>query len=198
MKLVVKQMKKNNYFFYRVVRIIMSPLFRLYYNPKITGKENIPLDGSILITSNHKHIMDQCPAILSTKRVINYMAKKEYFDGPFAWFFKSAGCIPVDRQRKDEDAKKTALEVLNSGGALGIFPEGTRNRTDKLLIDFKFGAVSLASKTNSTIVPIGIKGDYKFRSKNLVVTIGEPFKIDNMDLKDANDLLRKKIEELLK
>ena len=191
-------MKNNNYYFYKTIRFILKPFFYLYYNPKVTGKENIPKDGPIIIASNHIHAYDQSFPILSTKRVINYLAKKEYFDGKNAWFFKLSGCIPVDRTTKDENAKSAAFEVLNNNGAVGIFPEGTRNRTDKLILDFKFGVVSLAKKTNATIVPIGVKGTYKFRSKNLVAKIGKPFKIDNLDLNEANILLKETIEELLK
>lgn len=185
--------------FYRFVKPILGTLYKLYYNPKIIGKENIPENGSILIVGNHKHIMDQCNIIISTKRVVHYMAKKEYFDNKWvAWFFKATGCISVDRSKKDTDAKEKALEVLQKGGAIGLFPEGTRNKTDAFLLPFKFGAVSMAKKTDSYLVPFGISGDYKFRSKNLVVRIGKPFKITNIELENANKLLAKKIGKLMK
>ena len=185
--------------FYRLARTILGFIFKLYYNPKIVGKENIPKEGSIIIAGNHKHLFDQCLTILSTKRFITYMAKKEYFDNKkVAWFFKAAGCIPVDRSKKDGNAVSKALEVLNSGNAIGIFPEGTRNKTDKFLLPFKFGAVSMASKTDSYIVPFGISGDYKFRSKNLKIVIGKPFKVKNMDLEKANQKLYSAVEKLMK
>ena len=178
-------------FGYRLLTPVMRVLFRLYYNPTIINKEVIPRDGPIIIAGNHKHIYDQCPVIMSTKRVIHYMAKKEYFDGKFAWFFKFVGCIPVNRQIKDEKAKETALEVLKHDGAIGIFPEGTRNKTkDKFLLPFKYGAVSMAKKTNATIVPFGITGDYKFRSKNLTIRFGVPFKVGDMELSKANEIGR--------
>lgn len=190
-------MSKKSYFYY-FAKFILAPIFKFYYNPKIIGKENIPLDGPIVIAGNHKHLYDQCLTIISTKRVINYMAKKEYFDQKsVAWFFKAAGCIPVDRSKKDPHAKKCALEVLENGGAIGIFPEGTRNKTNKLLLDFKFGAVSLAQKTDATIVPFSITGDYKFRSKNLTIEFGKPFKVEN-DLESANGHLYNTVKKLLK
>ena len=187
-------MKSN--FGYRVLTPLMRVLFKFYYNPKIINKEYIPRDGSIVIACNHKHLFDQCLTIMATKRPINYMAKKEYFDGKFAWFFKFVGCIPVDRSKKDENSKEKALAVLNSGGAIGIFPEGTRNRDKKrILLDFKFGAVSLAKKSDSYIVPCAVTGDYKFRSKNLMIQYGKPFKVD--DLVESNDKLYKTIENLI-
>lgn len=192
--------KMMNKFLYRLYKIILGPIFIAYYTPKVIGKENIPKDGSILLVGNHIHLMDQCVPILSTKRVVNYMAKKEYFDNKkVAWFFKSAGCIPVDRSKKDDTAVNAALNILNNGGAIGLFPEGTRNKTNLFLQPFKFGAVSMAKKTNSYLVPFGITGDYTFRSKNLTVRFGKPFKIpEKMDLEEANKKLYKTIEKLMK
>jgi 1-acyl-sn-glycerol-3-phosphate acyltransferase len=193
-------MKKNDQKFgYRFLRGILLPVFKFYYNPKMYGAENIPKDGNILICGNHKHIMDQCMPIMGTKRMIHWMAKREYFDDwKVAWFFKMSGCISVDRSIHDDTAKGKALDVLKDGGAIGLFPEGTRNKTDAFLLPFKFGAVSMAKKTNSVIVPFGISGDYKFRSKNLRVHIGKPFSIEDMTLEEANKKLEKEIGKLIK
>ena len=183
---------------YKLFKPLLGLIFKLYYHPKIIGKENIPKKGSIIIAGNHKHVMDQCGVIISTKRVIHYMAKKEYFDGKYAWFFRMTGCISVNRSIHDSDAKNEALNVLKDGKALGIFPEGTRNKTKKFLLPFKFGCVSMAKKSDSYIVPFSVTGDYKFRSKNLVYRIGKPFKVTNMDLKSANNRLEKAIGNLMK
>ena len=107
-------------------------------------------------------------------------------------------CIPVNRKEKDPSATTKAISVLNSKGAIGIFPEGTRNKTNELLLPFKFGAVSLAKKTNSLIVPFGIKGSYSFRSKDLTIKIGKPFSIENMSLETANTKLYNEILSLIK
>lgn len=182
---------------YKILKPILGPIFKWYYHPTIIGKENIPKEGPILIVGNHKHLYDQCLAIISTKRPIHYMAKKEYFDGKFAWFFKLVGCIPVDRSKKDPHATEEALKVLNNGWALGLFPEGTRNKTKEFLLPFKFGAVSMAKKTNATIVPFGITGDYKFRSKNLTIRFGKPYKI-KQDLETENKKLESIVGSLMK
>lgn len=183
---------------YKIFRPILGPIFKFYYNPQVINKEAIPKDGAILVVGNHKHIMDQCSIIISTKRVINYMAKKEYFDGKMAWFFKIGGCISVDREAHDGVAKEEAMEVLRNKGAIGLFPEGTRNKTyDKLLLDFKFGTVSMADKTDATIVPYAVTGDYKFRSKNLMIRFGKPFKVTDGDLEKANKKLYNEIESLM-
>jgi len=181
-----------------------TPLLRFfmkaYYNVKIINKDLIPEEGPIIIVSNHKHIFDQNLAITATKRPVHYMAKKEYFDGKHAWFFKAFGCISVDRENHDKKAVDTAISILKNDGAIGLFPEGTRNKTyDTFLLPFKFGAVSMAQKTNAWIVPSCVTGDYKFRSKNLTCRFGKPFKVPkDMDLKEANDKLYETLEILMK
>ena len=192
--------KRKNETAFKLFSPLLRFIFKVYYTPKIINKELIPKEGPILVVCNHKHVFDQCFAIIATKRPLRYMAKKEYFDGKFAWFFKLAGCIPVDRTIHDDAAKAAALEVLNLDGAVGLFPEGTRNKTnDKFLLDFKFGTVSMAQKTGATIVPCGLTGDYKFWSKNLMFRVGKPFKVaKDMDLAEANEKLYKEMEKLMK
>ncbi len=182
---------------YKIIRPLLSPIFKLYYNPIVINKEVIPTTGPILVVGNHKHLMDQCLAIISTKRVLHYMAKKEYFDGKMAWFFKLVGCIPVNRQIHDDNAKEAAIDVLENEGAIGLFPEGTRNKTNEFLLPFKFGTVSMAKKTGATIVPFGITGEYKFRSRP-VITFGKPFKVGSMSLEAANEKLRNEVGSLMK
>ena len=182
---------------YHVFKPILGPLFRLYYHPIILNKEAIPKQGPIIICGNHMHVYDQCPILISTKRVVHYLAKKEYFDGHWKWFFKITGCIPVNRSIKDENASDLALDVLRHGGAIGLFPEGTRNKTEQFLLPFKFGAVSMAKKTNATIVPFGISGQYQ-RGKKLMVRFGEPFQVNEMTLEEANDHLYHEVERLMR
>ena len=183
---------------YKILTPFMRVAFRLYYNPKIIGAEKIPKESSIIIAGNHKHVYDQCLTIMATKRVIHYMAKKEYFEGALAPFFRLVGCIPVDRTRRDSSSAKSALKVLKKDGAIGIFPEGTRNKTDAFLLPFKQGTVRMADKTDSYIVPFGLTGDYKFRSKNLTVRYGEPFKIGEMSIEEANQKLHDEVERLMR
>lgn len=182
---------------FKLFTFFMRPYFKLIYNPKIIGAENIPAEGPVVIAGNHVHILDQCHAINATKRAINFMAKREYFEGGFTWFFKFTGCIPVNRNGTDFEAIKAGLGVLKKGGAIGIFPEGTRNKTDAFIQPFKSGAAAMAKKTDAYIVPFGITGDYKFRSKNLVARFGEPFKVGDMTVEEANDKLFNAVKSLM-
>lgn len=187
-----------NKFWYKFLKFFLSPIYRFFYNPKIYNKENLNIEGPIIIAGNHIHLMDQCNVIISTKRVINYMAKKEYFDSKKTkWFFKLVGCIPVDRGNEKDTSKEKAIAVLNKGGAIGIFPEGTRNKTKEKLLPFKYGTVSMAKKTNAWIIPVATVGEYKFRSKNLKIKIGTPFKINRETLEEANTHLYNEISNLI-
>ncbi len=262
----------NKYPLYHIGKSLLGPIFKLYYHPQIIGKENLSIPGSKVIVGNHIHLYDQCSIIVSTKETITYLAKKEYFDSKKTrWFFQGVGCIPVDRQKKDEQASLRAIEILKEGSSIGLFPEGTRNRLkkenikelynlfkdkisyrtfqkkikknrlsqikyllsldkvnnddilnnldnleaylkellnnrvitekeyyDSYFLDFKYGAVSMAKKTDSYIIPVVITGKYTFRSKDLMVRIGKPFKITDKDLDVANAIMRTKMLELLK
>ena len=184
---------------FKFFKSILGVIFTCYYRPKYLNKEVIPKEGPIIVCGNHIHLFDQCLPILATKRMLHYMAKKEHLDGKFGWFFKTVGCIRVDREIHDENAKGEAISLLNNGYVIGLFPEGTRNKTnDIFLLPFKFGTVSMAKKTNATIVPFGLTGDYKFRSKNLTIRYGNPFKVENMTLEEANSKLYHEVERLMR
>ena len=168
----------------------------MHFSPTIIGSENIPKDGAVVIAGNHKNIRDQFLVFLATDRVINYMAKREYFDGALAPLFKWAGCIPVNRDGFDAAAIRRAIKILKRGGAVGIFPEGTRNRTDKSLLAFKPGAAAIAKRGNALIVPFAISGEYR-KNANLKILFGEPFSPESMSVEEATDKLYSAVSNLL-
>ena len=63
-------MSNENMFIYKALKPVLSTIYKLWYNPKIIGRESIPKEGSIVVVGNHIHIMDQCNVIISTKRNI--------------------------------------------------------------------------------------------------------------------------------
>ena len=111
-------MGKDNDRGFKVITAFIKPGFRLRFSPTIIGAENIPKDGAVVIAGNHKNISDQFLVFLATKRVVNYMAKREYFDGALAPLFKWAGCIPVNRDGFDAAAVRRAIKILKRGGAV--------------------------------------------------------------------------------
>lgn len=125
---------------YQIGRVVGTPLFKNYYNPTIIGEENIPKDGPILLCGNHLHVLDQFPVIVSTKRTSHWMAKKEYFDGKLGPLFKLTGAICVDRYGDSNKSFDEAINYLENGDAVGLFPEGTRNglKEEKLLEMYNF------------------------------------------------------------
>lgn len=189
-------MKKNKMLGFRFFKGLLGIFFLIFFRPKIVGREKIPKDGGVILAGNHRHIFDPCMPILSTKRPVHYMAKKELFNSPIGWFFKVVGCIPVDRGHDNTDSKEAALEVLREGEVLGIFPEGTRNKSLNGLLPFKYGAVSMSNKSGALIVPFAITGKYRLFNNKLTVRFGKGF-VASDDLERANKRLVSEIEELI-
>lgn len=184
------------YIVYKVLRFICKPFFKIIFNPKVIGKENIPSDGAVVLAGNHTGNMDAILMLYAPKRIVHMMAKKELFNSKFKnAFFKSMACISVDRSIHDKNAKNNAIDVLNSGGLVGIFPEGTVNKTNRVILPFKFGAVSIASKTNAYIVPFSITG--KYFKRNITICYDKAYKVSN-DLQYENNILENKVKKLLK
>ncbi len=191
-------MKKEDAILYRILRPIINFLFRLLYRPTIIGDNNIPKEGSVVICGNHTSMFDIPLLFCTTKRTIHFLAKDELFKGLGKPFFKAMACIPVNRRKKDHEALEKAIKVLEDKKLIGIFPEGTFNRTNDIIMPFKFGAVSMSSKTNSTIVPFSITGEYKiFRKNRITICFGKPYKIKTSNLEEANSELMEKVKKLI-
>lgn len=190
-------MKTKESLFYIIIRPIITFIFKILYNPKIIGKENIPKTGRIVIAGNHTHIFDCILLMSSTKREIHFLAKKELFQGLKKIIFNNLGLIPVDRQNKSPKSLTSAIEYLNDDKVIGIFPEGTTIKKKGELLPFKYGAVSMAKKTNSSIVPFAITGKYKLRSKDLTIRYDKSIKITDNNLEKENNKLYNKVNSLI-
>lgn len=183
---------------YCIVQPMITLFFKTYYNPMIVNKEYIPLEGSAVIAGNHKHALDPILVDVCTKRVIHTLAKKELDDGIFGWFFRAVEAIPVDlKAKRNRQALTTAIEYLKQDSLINLSPEAKRNFTQEILLPFKFGAVVMAQRANCKIVPYAITGDYRFRSKNLKITFGEPLDVSKMTVEEANEQLFQRIKDLL-
>ena len=178
---------------YKITRPIITVLFKLFFTPKIIGKENIPKSGKVILAGNHTSNFDCLLLISSTKRSIHFLAKKELWNGPKKIIFANMGLIPVDRKNKDHQALSSSIAYLENNLLIGIFPEGTTEKEGKML-DFKMGAVKMAKDTNSPIVPFIITGNYKLFSKNLRIEFLKPIMI-SCDLNQENINLRNIIEK---
>ena len=191
-----------NYFIYKVVRFIGRPIYKIVFRSKYYGVDNIPSEGAVILAGNHTNNLDAAMMIGAPKRIVHMMAKKELFSSKISnYFFRSMGCISVNRSIHDENAKSEAIDVLKNNEVLGIFPEGTVNKTlykdnEQLLLKFKYGAVSFAKKTNAYIVPFAINGKYKIFSKDLKITFGKPYKVTG-DLESENEKLMNIVSKMI-
>ncbi len=177
---------------YKMCRPIFYATFMSYYNPTIINSEVIPETGRIIIAGNHKNALDPIFVDVCTKRTVYTLAKKSLHDGKFGWFFRGVGSIPVDKGAMD-----TAISYLMNDCAINISPEGTRNKTSEILLPFKYGAVVMAKRTNSKIIPYSITGDYKFNSDNLRIEFGELLDVSSLSVEDANECLYENVKKLI-
>lgn len=189
---------KENKVLYGFLKIIYSTLLKVLYRPTAIGVENIPEDGAVIFAGNHKHAFDPVVVMTHTKRFVHYMAKESLFKGIHGLIFKGMGLIKVYRTKKNPVAVLEAVEILKSNGTIGIFPEGTRNRTEDELLRFKSGAVRMAKEANSKIVPFAIKGEYKLFKKKLIIEFGKPLDVSEMEIEKANEILREEVLNLLR
>ncbi|MEU3049720.1 MULTISPECIES: lysophospholipid acyltransferase family protein [unclassified Streptomyces] len=176
-------------FYYVLKYVLLGPLLRLLFRPRIEGLEHVPDEGAAIVAGNHLSFSDHflMPAILA--RRITFLAKAEYFTGPglkgrlTAAFFRSAGQIPVDRSGKEAGraAIREGLGVLSRGELLGIYPEGTRSH-DGRLYKGKVGVAVMALRAGVPVVPCAMVGTFEIqppgqvlpRIKRVTVRFGEP------------------------
>ena len=190
-------MKEKNKL-YKLLKIIYSILLKVLYKPVTYGLENIPEEGPIIFAGNHTHAFDPIVVMTFTKRTVHYMAKESLFKGIHGILFKKIGLIKVYRTQKNPMAVLEAEEILKKGGTIGIFPEGTRNKGEQELLKFKYGAVRIAKQSNSRIIPLAIKGEYRLFRKGLTIEFGEPIDVSKMEVEEANEFLRNEVLKLLR
>ena len=193
-------MKKNKIEWnpgYRAILLLLDLFVLILFRPRVTGKEHIPRKGAAVIAVNHKHAFDPILPLFTTMRVIRFMAKKEVTDSAFSWLFKVMRCIRVDRDAHDGKAMQEAIDCLRAGYLVGIFPEGTRNRTHDLEIQpLHLGAVAMARQTGAPVIPAVITGSYAPWNRDLMLSLGEPILIPpEMDINEANALLKSRMEQ---
>ena len=174
--------------FYRLVRRPLAFCFKAIYKPSIIGKNKIPQNGRIILAGNHTNYFDCLLVGCATQRCVHYLAKDELMKGPLKFIFKGLGIIPVNRRQKDKAALETAEKYLDDEKVIGIFPEGTINRTDDIVMPFKFGAVKMAKDTDTSIVPFVISGKYKPFERSVKIKFFEPVNVSE-NLEEANNNL---------
>ncbi len=200
-------------FYYVLKYVILGPLLRLLFRPRIVGLEHIPEDGAAIVAGNHLSFSDHflMPAII--KRRITFLAKAEYFTGPglkgrlTAAFFRSAGQIPVDRSGKEagKAAIREGLGVLSKGELLGIYPEGTRSH-DGRLYKGKVGVAVMALRAGVPVIPCAMVGTFEIQPpgqklpkiKQVTVRFGEPMEFSRYEgMENEKAVIRAITDEIM-
>ena len=165
-------LKNRQEIFFRAARLWARIMVWFSFIPvKISGQKNCPVDGPLIIISNHQSMLDIFLLLAFVPRYFRFVVKKELFKVPFmSWYMRQVGFLSIDRQAAMK-AHRTLEEiktVLQHNEAVVIFPEGTRS-PDGVLKEFKRGVFDLALTTGSPILPVGINGTYKIVPKGEII-----------------------------
>lgn len=170
------------------VRYVTMGVYKLFYNFHIEGVENIPQDRALVMASNHRSYADPVILTMPMKKPVTYMAKEELFKNKlFGWFIRKLGAFPVKRGTGDMQVIDDAVDILESGRHLVIFPEGTRSKDGKVGKG-KTGVALIAARSGADVLPCGIifEGEkLHFRSK-LTLRFGKVIPAEEIAVTDGS------------
>ena len=188
---------------YAIGKAVQSFAFDTIWRRRVRGQENIPPFGTpVIFAANHRSLSDPSNVGSAVPYPIFYFAKEELFSVPVVgWYIRRVNSFPVKRGKNDVGALKTAVSVLEHGGALTLFPEGGRRLDAARQWKAKAGVGLLACKTGARIVPVGIKNSDRFTSLGrLEVAFGKPIfppaNADTQDYQALADRVMERIKEL--
>jgi len=172
--------RKGSVWMYSIARVVLTLPTLLIYRVRVIGKENVPRKGGIVLAPNHFSQLDHFFAGVYMRRKVRFMAKSQLFGPPVLTFiFKHGGVFPVRRGHRDEEAFKTAFELIDQGEMLLVYAEGGRQRSGELGKP-KPGIGRIALESGAPIVPVAIFGSAKVRRwkrmrfPKVTVQFGEP------------------------
>lgn len=193
-----------NRFFFRFVRWIALVLLEIVMKVRYEDLDNIPKSGSYIIASNHHTVLDPVAIGVKMPNISAYMAKEDLFRHKIANLLKIFHAFPVKRGKGDRSALNTAIEYLDRGYNLTIFPEGTRSKDGKIG-SFKSGVSFVASEANADVLPVGItKRKTKLGRTYLTVRFGKliPYyklkvnSLSSSELRHSRDIILNEIKGL--
>ena len=160
--------------FYFFARGICWFIYKILFRLTVIGLENVPQTGGVVICGNHRSNHDPVILGISQKRLLSFMAKEQLIKVPvLGLVLRGVGVFPVKRGTGDIGAVRKAVEIVGNGGMLTVFPEGTRNKTQELLLEFKTGPALIACRAKAAIQPCVILGSYRLFSR-ITVIYGKP------------------------
>ncbi|MFE9137498.1 lysophospholipid acyltransferase family protein [Streptomyces sp. NPDC007355] len=134
-----------------------------FWKPRVLGAWRVPASGPVILAVNHAHNIDGPMLMGTAPRPVHFLIKKEAFVGPLGPFLEGIGQVKVDRDSTDRHAIGNALGVLEQGGVLGIFPEGTRGDGD--FASLRAGLAYFAVRSGAPIVPVAVLGSTERRGR---------------------------------
>jgi 1-acyl-sn-glycerol-3-phosphate acyltransferase len=165
---------------YTLARIVLTVPTILIYRVRGIGVRNVPREGPLVLTPNHFSQMDHFFVGVYLRRRIRFMAKSQLFGPPvLTYIYKHGGVFPIRRGHHDEEAFKTAYEILGQGGMLLVYAEGGRSRSGELGQP-RPGIGRIALERGVPIVPVaihgsaGVRGWKRLRFPKVAVQFGEP------------------------
>ncbi|HEY0905024.1 MAG TPA: lysophospholipid acyltransferase family protein [Marmoricola sp.] len=165
-------------------RPVATRILRRRWDLTLRGHDRVPLDGPLVVVANHVGVLDGPLMAILSPRPVHVLAKREMYHGALGALLSASGQIPVLREGPDPSAVKASLRVLRDGGAVGVFPEGTRGAGEVERV--KPGAAYLAMATGATVVPLVFLGTRMPGGSNnslpparspIVLSYGEPFTV---------------------
>lgn len=200
-------------FYWVMKRIFLGPVLKLLFRPWVKGLDNIPAEGAAIIASNHLSFSDSIFMPLMVRRPVVFLAKSEYFTGTgikgrlTAMFFRLTNQLPMDRSGGAASAASlnAGMDVLNHGGMLGIYPEGTRS-PDAKLYRGKVGVARLALQAGVPVVPVAMIGTDKVQPigkrlpniRRIGMIFGEPLDFSRYrDQAEDRDVQRKVTDQIM-
>ena len=186
---IVKKKTKDTTPLYQFLKAIVSPIYRLLFNVRVIGKENVPTEGGVLLCPNHLAAVDVISIGAVCPRQITCIAKKELFEIPvLGGLVKALGAVKIDRGGADVGAIKAAVSAIESGKTVVIFPQGHRCPGVNLAstqIRHGAGLIAYYAKCNVVPVCINIKGGKYSLFRKTEIIYGKPIKYSELGYTDG-------------
>ncbi|MHB0978490.1 MAG: lysophospholipid acyltransferase family protein [Thermoleophilia bacterium] len=169
--------------FYWFAWMILAPTFHLLFRMRVVGRENVPIDGAVVLACNHVANIDPVFLGVASPRQARFMAKSELWSfRPLARLVEALGAFPVRRGEADRDAIRSAVSYLDQRAMVGIFPEGRRQKSGRLGTPLP-GFALLALRAGVKTVPVAMTGTNQIlrggvpRFPKVTVTFGPPLDV---------------------
>ncbi|MGH2944085.1 MAG: lysophospholipid acyltransferase family protein [Solirubrobacteraceae bacterium] len=172
---------------YEVVRVLTTLWALTFFRARTISSEKVPQSGAVILAPNHGSFMDHFFLGGFLRRKVRFMAKSQLFQPPLQYVYTHGGVFPVRRGHRDEEAFITARAILDRGGVVAMYCEGSRSRDGGLSERPKPGIGRLALETGAPIVPVAIYGSSKVRNwrrgqfPKVTVQFGDPIRYEAVE-----------------